>query len=188
MGRRGAGPARRARRRDGARHGRRVRLRAVGREVAGRGGCAVRAAPRHRQHRRRARAVPRSCRCKRSDRDAAEQHRPHAPLRRRAARRGSRAGVGRGRHPRGLRCRRRAPAPTRDRRRDRRERGCRADRVRLHARLDVQPLLVRPSARVVPGAQAPLRRHEDVARSEPRARLRRPRAKCRPRPTASRRR
>ena len=43
-------------------------------------------------------------------------------------------------------------------------------RVRPHARLGVQPLLVRASAGVVPGDQAPLRRHEDVARGEPRAR------------------
>ena len=33
-------------------------------------------------------------------------------------------------------------------------------------RLGLQPLLVRPAARLLPGDQAPLRRHEDVARGE----------------------
>ena len=51
--------------------------------------------------------------------------------------------------------------------------GAAAGRVRLHPRLGVQPLLLRPSAGVVPGDQAPLRRHEDVARGQPRARRRR---------------
>ena len=44
--------------------------------------------------------------------------------------------------------------------------------LRVHPRVDVRPLLLRPSARLVPGAQAPLRRHEAVARG--RARRRRP--------------
>ena len=51
--------------------------------------------------------------------------------------------------------------------------GAAQDGVRLHARVGVQPLLVRSSAGVVPGDQAPLRRHEDVARGEPRAGRRR---------------
>ena len=69
--------------------------------------------------------------------------------------------------------RRRAPAADRRRGAERGDGRRRAGRVRLHARLGVQPLLVRPSARVVPGDQAPLRRHEDVARGESRAGRRR---------------
>ena len=66
--------------------------------------------------------------------------------------------------------RRRASAPARDRHPDRGDGRRRADGLRLHARVDVQPVLVRSAARVVPEPEAPLRRHEDVARGEPRAR------------------
>ena len=44
--------------------------------------------------------------------------------------------------------------------------------VRHDGRVGVRPLLVRSSAGVVPGAEAPLRRHEVVARGEPRDRRR----------------
>ena len=43
----------------------------------------------------------------------------------------------------------------------------------ITVRVGVRPLLLRPAARLVPGAQAPLRRHEDVAGGEPRHRRRR---------------
>ncbi len=45
--------------------------------------------------------------------------------------------------------------------------------LRHQPRLGVQPLLVRSPAGFVPGDQAPLRRHEDVARGQPRARRQR---------------
>ena len=98
---------------------------------------------------------------------------------RRRARRGSRAGDVRRRRAGTGRRRRRAPAPARDRDPNRRERRRGADGVRLHARVDVQPLLVRSSACVVPEPQASVRRHEDVARGEPRDRSGRARARCR---------
>ena len=51
----------------------------------------------------------------------------------------------------------------------------------------VRPLLVRPAAGLVPGAQAPLRRHEDVARGLPRGGHRRGAGRVRPaRPTRPR--
>ena len=58
---------------------------------------------------------------------------------------------------------------------DRRRRVGRGDAggVRHDRRVGVRSVLVRSSAGVVPGAQAPLRRHEVVARSEPRDRRRR---------------
>ena len=61
----------------------------------------------------------------------------------------------------------------------RRDGRCRRGRVRPHPRLGVQPLLLRSSAGVVPGDQAPLRRHEDVARGQSRARRRRGRGTSR---------
>ena len=47
-----------------------------------------------------------------------------------------------------------------------------AGRLRHDPRVGLRPLLVRPAAGVLPGAQAPLRRHEGVARGEPRAQRR----------------
>ena len=48
-----------------------------------------------------------------------------------------------------------------------------ADRLRPDRRVGLRPLLLRPAPRLVPGAQAPVRRHEDVARGQPRHRRRR---------------
>ena len=75
--------------------------------------------------------------------------------------------------------------------RDRQRRVGRRDAARLRhdRRVGVRPLLVRPSAGVVPGAQAPLRRHEDVARGEPRDQRRgrgRGRRRSAPTPASSR--
>ena len=102
---------------------------------------------------------------------------------------------------RGRRCRgrRRAPAPARRRaavRRDRRRHRPRASTSPSSAL--VRPLLLRPAARVLPGAQAPHRRHEDRGseashghrRPPPRGRgRRRPRRRRarqrRPRPTSA---
>ena len=60
---------------------------------------------------------------------------------------------------------------------DRRDRSARCSGVRHDGRVGVRPLLVRPAAGVVPGAQAPLRRHEVVARGEPRDQRRRGRTR-----------
>ena len=94
--------------------------------------------------------------------------RPDPSVRQSRARRRTRAAIGGGRRARERRCRCGASAAAGARDPDRRDGRRRADGVRLHARVGIRPLLVRPPARVVPGAQASVRRHEDVARGEPR--------------------
>ena len=94
--------------------------------------------------------------------------RPRAALRHRALRRraGARRPVvgevgGAGRRGRAPAAARRRAAVRGDGRRAR-------PRARVHPRVPRRPLLVRTAAGVVPGDQAPLRRHEDVARGLPR--------------------
>ena len=100
--------------------------------------------------------------------------RPRAPLRGGALRRRARCppsavvgAVG------GRRGRRRAPAADRLRAAVRRDRRRHRPHVRDDPRVPRRPLLVRPAAVVVPGAQAPRRRRQDVARGLPRHRHRR---------------
>ena len=163
------------RRRHRDRRRRRRRLRALRREGAGRGGRPGRAAARHR---RAPTPVSRSSWCPPTPPGVTitplRQRRPRAPVRARRVRRGHGSPATRcGRRAGRRRRRRRAPAAARGRHPVGRDGRRRRDGVRLHARLGVQPLLVRSAARVVPGDQAPLRRHEDVARGEPRARRQR---------------
>ena len=160
---------------------RRRRRRARRREAAGRGGRRGRPPAGHRTHRRP--GSPRSS----CPRDAAgvtiepmRTRRPHPPLLR--GRASTRCGcrptrvvgeLGRRRRPG------RAPAAARPRHRQRRVRRRDAGRLRHDRRVGVRPLLLRPAAGVVPGAQAPLRRHEDLARGQPRDQRRRRRGRGR---------
>ncbi len=70
--------------------------------------------------------------------------------------------VGRGRRPG------RAPAPAGRGHGRRRVGGRHAEVVRHHRRVGLRPLLLRPTAGLLPGAQAPVRRHEVLARGQPR--------------------
>ena len=72
-----------------------------------------------------------------------------------------------------------------------------ADRVRHDGRVGLRPLLLRAAARLVPGPEAPVRRHDELARGEPRHQraacaaapgatpTRRPSWSARPRPTSA---
>ena len=154
---------------------------------------------RHRPHRRRAHPGARARRHARRLRSTPMRHgRPHPPVRRRCAfddvRVPADAVVGEvgGAADQVERQLRLALVIARRRvgRRD-------ADRLRHDRRVGLRPLLVRPAAGVLPGAQAPLRRHEDLARGQPRhqrrggrgrrrRRARRRRAgRARPRPTSA---
>ena len=59
---------------------------------------------------------------------------------------------------------------------------CSRPRLRAHARVPRRPLLVRTPARVVPGAEAPPRRHEDLARGARTVSRHSPRVRCRTTP------
>ena len=174
---RGAAQRRPGRRRPGG-PGRRRRAGAVGREASGRVGERRRPPPRRRPHRRRADPGARPDGRRRRDGRADGHGRPHPPLLARAVRRRARAGERGGRRGRrGGRPGRAAAAAgagDAERRVGRRD----AARVRHDRRVGVRPLHVRPAALLVPGAQAPLRRHEVVARGQPcprrRGRRRRP--------------
>ena len=150
------------------RAGRRRRPRARRRQAAGRGGRERRPPAGHRPERGRAGPGPRARRRRGHLDRAAEGRRPHPPVLRRDLRRRPGACRRRRRRCRAAPRRRRAPAPARPGHRQRRVRRGHAGRLRHDRRVDLRPLLVRPPAGVVPGAQAPLRRHEDVARGQPR--------------------
>ena len=170
-------PARRRRPRDPAR---RIGRRPERRQAPGRVGRPGRAPARHRPHRRRAHPGARAHR-RRRRLDRADAHgRPHpSVLRRSTFRRRPAAGRRRGR--RGRRGRRSGRTAAAARPGDRRRRVGRrhAARLRHDRRVGLRPLLVRPTARLLPGAQAPLRRHEDLARGQPRHQRRRRRRRCR---------
>ena len=130
------------------------------------------APPRHRPHRRAAVAGAHPDRCAGRVRPPPRDGRPHPPVLRGPLRRGP----GRVRRPR-RRARRGRPAGRTSGaggHGDQRGRDGRFDagRLRHDARVRVRPLFVRSSAGLLPGAQAPVRRHEDVVRGEPRDRRR----------------
>ena len=104
---------------------------------------------------------------------AMQTRRPDQALRcRHLHRRGGRGGRAGGRAGRGRR-RGRAPVPPGRVHPECRVGGCHAGRVRHDRRVGLRPLLLRPAAGLLPGAQAPVRRHEDLARGQPRHQRRR---------------
>ena len=138
-----------------------------GDEAARRRGPDRGSAPRHRTHRRRPHERARPERHAGCHDSAAAVDRPDAPLRRGRLRR--RPGPA---HRARRRCRwrgRRGRVGDIARPDDRRGRVGRGDGggVRHDGRVGVRPVLVRPSAGVVPGAEAPVRRHAVVARRQP---------------------